>query len=240
VCFPTAGLAWALRKSPRVAETHVAIHEGRRIDPIPGLIINRTCYLPELDIVRRKDGIALTSPPRTVFDAARWLDDDDLESLIEDGLHRRYFVIPTLQDLGRRMCSRGRPGSKRFREILDRRDPTRSPVASDYELRLERALRKRGFPPLQRQCRLVLGDGSVIHPDLGIPERGFYIEVDHRYWHDGRLPSANDSRRDLEIAALGHHVERVSDVAIDRHLDATVNALWQIWQRVLRSRSVDM
>jgi hypothetical protein len=76
----------------------------------------------------------------------------------------------------------------------------------------------------------------VIRPDLGIPEHGFYIEVDHRYWHDGRLPNANDSRRDLEIEALGQHVERVSDVAIDRHLDATVDALWTIWQRLLRSQ----
>jgi hypothetical protein len=199
VCFPTAGQAWELRKTPRVDATHVAIQEGRRIDPIPGLFIARNCYLPECDVVRRTDGIAVTSPPRTAFDAAWWLDDDDLESLIEDGLHRRYFIIPTLQALGRRMCSRGRPGSKRFREVLDRRDPLKRPVASDYELRLERALRKRGFPQLQRQCRLVLGDGSIIHPDLGIPERGFYIEVDHRYWHDGRLPSAYDAGRDLEV-----------------------------------------
>jgi hypothetical protein len=240
VCFPTAGIAWELRKTPRVDETHVVIYEGRRVDSKPGLSIARTCYLPECDIVRRTDGIAVTSPPRTAFDAAWWLDRDDLESLIEDGLHRRYFIVPTLQALGRRMCSRGRPGSKRFREVLDSRDSTKLPVDSDYELRLERALRKRGFPPLQRQCRLVLGDGSVIHPDLGIPGHGFYIEVDHRYWHGGRPPSADDCRRDLEIEALGHRVERVSDVAIDRHLDATVDALWAIWQRVLRSRSVDI
>jgi hypothetical protein len=238
VCFPTAGLVWGLRKTPRTDDTHVAIQECRRIDPIPGVVITRSCYLPEFDVVRRDDGIAVTSPPRTVFDAARWLDNDDLESLIEDGLHRRYFIVPTLQGLRRRMCSRGRPGSRRFREVLDRRDPDRRAVASDYELRLERALRRRGFPRFERQCRLELDDGSVIHPDLGIPECGFYIEVDHLTWHGGRLADDYDCRRDLEIEALGHHVERVTDVAIDDHLDATVDALWTIWQRVRRSHTV--
>ena len=238
VCFPTAGLAWDLRKTPRTDDTHVAIHESRRIDPIPGVVISRSCYLPERDIVRREDGIAVTSPPRTAFDAAWWLGNEDFESLIEDGLQRRYFIIATLQGLGRRMCRRGRPGNKRFREVLDSRDPAKRPVASDYELRLARALRRRGFPRLQRQCRLELGDGRVIHPDLGIPERGFYIEVDHLTWHGGRLADDYDCQRDLEIEALGHHVERVTDVAIDRHLDSTVDALWTIWQRVLRSGSV--
>jgi hypothetical protein len=236
VCFPTAGIVWQLRKTPRRPDIHVAVPEGRRIDPLPGVVIKRTCLLPECDVVRRDDGIAITTPPRTAFDAAWWLSNDDLESLLEDGLYRGYFVLPTLRALARRTRCRGRPGSARFGEVLDSREFGVKPVASDYELRLERALRKRGFPPLERQCRIQLGDGSVIHPDLGLPAQGFYIEVDHRYWHDGRLDSDYDCRRDLEVEALGHHVERVSDVAIDRHLDATVDALWTIWQGLLRSQ----
>jgi hypothetical protein len=236
ICFPTAGLVWALRKTPRVPDVHVAITEGRRIDPLPGLVIKRSCFLPECDVVRRDDGIAVTSPPRTAFDAAWWLGDDDFESLVEDGLHRQYFVMATLQAVRRRMGSRGRPGSKRFREFLESRDPAKRAVASDYELRLERALRRRGFPPFERQCPLRLGDGRVIHPDLGIPSRGFYIEIDHLHWHGGRLATDYDRRRDLEVEALGHEVHRVTDVSIDRHLSATVDALWEIWQHLLRSQ----
>ena len=80
-----------------------------------------------------------------------------------------------------------------------------------------------------------LATGRVIHPDLGIPAHGFYIEVDHLTWHGGRLETDYDCQRDLEIEALGHHIERVTDVAIDRHLAATVEALWMIWQHILRS-----
>ena len=45
-----------------------------------------------------------------------------------------------------------------------------------------------------------------------------------------------DSRRDLQVAALGLHVERVTDTSIDRHLTETVDALSAIWQIVLRSQ----
>jgi hypothetical protein len=236
ICFPTAGIVWELRKTPRCPDIHVAVPEGRRIDPLPGVVIKRTCLLPECDIVRRDDGIAITAPPRTAFDAAWWLSNDDLESLVEDGLHRGYFVLPTLRALARRTRCRGRPGSARFGEVLDSREPWLKPVASDYELRLARAMRKRGFPSMERQCRVELGNGKTIHPDLGLPAHGFYVEIDHRTWHGGRLDADYDGRRDLEVEALGHHVSRVSDVAIDRHLERTVEALWAIWQRVLRSQ----
>ena len=234
VCFPTAGIVWEMRKTPRIPDVCVAIAEGRRIDPIPGVRILRSCNLPECDIVRRADGIAVTSPPRTAFDAAWTLSNDDLESLIEHGIHRGYFTLATLWALGRRVRQRGRPGSARFGEVLTARDPAHRPVESDYELRLERALRRRGFPRLARQCRLEIAPGRVIHPDFGLPEIGFFVEVDHLTWHGGRLATDYDCQRDLEIEALGHHVARVTDVAIDRHLDATVEALWTIYQRLLR------
>ena len=40
-------------------------------------------------------------------------------------------------------------------------------------------MRERGFPQLARGHRLELSTGEVIHPDLGIPEFGFFVEVDH-------------------------------------------------------------
>ena len=236
VCFPTAGIVWEMRKSPRIPDVCVVIAEGRRIDPLPGVRIVRSCDLPDCDIVRRADGIAVTSPPRTAFDAAWTLSNDDLESLIEHGIHRGYFTLATLWALARRMRQRGRPGSARFGEVLAARDPAHRPVESDYELRLERALRRRGFPRFVRQCRLDIAPGRVVHPDLGLPDVGFFVEVDHLTWHGGRLETDYDCQRDLEIEALGHHIERVTDVAIDRHLGATVEALWTIYQRLLRSQ----
>jgi hypothetical protein len=167
-----------------------------------------------------------------VFDAAAWLAADDLESVIEQGIARGNFTVPTLWAHARRLRRRGRPGSARFIDVLARRETWRRPVDSDYELRLERAMRARGFPPLTRQHRLAIAPGMIIHPDLGIPADGFFVEVDHLSWHGGRLEGAYDRRRDLKVrAATGFCVERVTDIAIDNHLAETIEDLWAVWQQ---------
>jgi len=235
VKFPTAGVAWGLRKSPRTPEIHVWVLESRRVGPVPDVRIHLTGHLPESDIVRREDGIDITSPPRTAFDAAAVLELDDLESLVEHGIDRGYFVIPTLSRMSRDAGRRGRPGSSRFAAVLASRPAWRRPVRSDHELRLERAMRRRGFPPLVREHRLVLLDGEVIHPDLGVPQDGFFVEVDHLTWHARRGTSANDRRRDLKASASGFHIERVTDLALDDDLEATIEQLWIAWRRLVAS-----
>ena len=179
----------------------------------------------------------VTSPPRTAFDAAAWLGTDDLESLIEQGIARSNFTVPTLWAHARRLCRQGRPGSASFVEVLSRREVWRRPVDSDYELRLERAMRAAGF--LRSRASIPCGSHreSAVHPDLGIPDDGFFIEVDHLSWHGGRLETAYDRRRDLQLrASTGFHVERVTDVAIDHHLDETVDDLLAVWRRVRERR----
>jgi len=233
VMFPTAGQAWKLRKSPRCRDVHVWVTGSQHARPVPGVRIHVTRHLPETDVVRRADGIAVTAPPRTAVDAAAVLNDDDLESLIEHGIDQGYFVVSTLERTGRAACCRGRAGSARFARVLSARPASRRAARSDHELRLERAMRRRGFPPLVREHRLVLHDGEVIHPDLGLPEHGFFVEVDHLTWHGRRATSANDRRRDLKARASGYHIERVSDVALDDDLRGTVNNLWIEWQRLI-------
>jgi hypothetical protein len=230
VVFPTAGLVWRLRKSPQVPEIHVCISNNRRIVEPPGVRVHRTRNLPDSHIVRRADGIAVTSPPRTAVDAAAVLDREDLESLIENGIDRGYFTLATVQHVAAAASGRGRSGRARLTTVLAERQPSQRPVRSDYELRLERAMRGRGFPPLVREHRLVLTSGEVIHPDLGIPDDGFFVEVDHSTWHGRRRRSSYDQGRDLRVRADGFAVERVSDVAIDEGLIGTVENLWRVWQ----------
>lgn len=238
VTYPTAGRLWSFRKTPPVPTVHVAVMRTRCALSTPDwMVVHRARDMPSSDIVCRRDGIVVTSPPRTAFDAASWLSDDDLESVLEQGIARGNFTVPTLWAHARRLRRRGRRGSVRFVDVLARREAWRRPVDSDYELRLERAMRVRGFPPLTRQHSLTIGPGTVIHPDLGIPEFGFFVEVDHLSWHGGRLETAYDRWRDLKVRAVtGFDVERVTDLAIDRHLAATVEDLWTVWQRAQARR----
>jgi hypothetical protein len=230
-CFPTAAALWGFRKAPPSPDVHVAVHWTRRLAPRVGVVIHRSVSLPPCDLVRRADGIALTSPPRTLVDAAAVVSSQDLESMIEQGIDRGMFVVPTLWRVGVRLAASARAGSNDFLRVLASRDAGPTPVRSDYELRLERAMGRRGFPPLVREHGVRIGGGVVIHPDLGLPEDGFFVEVDHLTWHGGRAESGYDRWRDMKMHLLGLHVERVTDIAIDERLDETVNDLWVLWQR---------
>ena len=95
----------------------------------------------------------------------------------------------------------------------------------------------RGFPPLVREHPVEIASGHVIHPDLGLPSDGFFVEVDHLTWHGGRRESAYDRWRDTKVRLAGACVERVSDVAIDERLAETVEDLWLRWQQARRVRA---
>jgi hypothetical protein len=238
ICYPTAGEVWDYRNTPRHPNVHVMLAHSRRVHAPEWVVVHRSDELPRCDIVRRRDGIVVTSPPRTAFDAAAWLSPVALESLLEQGIKRGHYTIPTLWGHARRLCCRGRRGSGNFAAVLAAREPWRRPVSSDHELRLERAMRRRGFPPLTREHPLEIAPGGVIHPDLGVPEHGFFVEVDHLSWHGGRFETAYDRWRDLKVRAhTGFHVERVTDIALDHYLEETVEDLRTLWQSILGAAS---
>jgi hypothetical protein len=235
-CHPTAGRLWAFRRTPSTCDVHVVVAHGRHPQVRAGIIVHRSRDLPATDVVNRGDGIRLTSPPRTIFDAAGTVVPADLESMIEQGIDRGNFTIGTLWRTCQRLRTHGRCGGAALAAVLAARPSWRRPARSDYELRLERAMGARGFPPLTREYAIVIAPGEVVHPDLGLPEYGFFVEVDHLSWHGGREETAYDRRRDMKLRLLGAQVERVTDVAIEHHLDETVEDLWTRWQQVRRAR----
>jgi very-short-patch-repair endonuclease len=220
----SAGRLWRLRRC--AAETDIHVMTARCTKPVlHGARVHRTTALPDADVVWRPDGIRLTSPPRTAFDLARHLGDLDLESVIEQLLERQHCVVPTLYAVGRRLCRRGRPGSERFARVVSSRPAWRRPADSHPEVALRAALERAGLRGLVTQPAVTLPNGARIHPDLGIPDAGFYIEIDDAAWHAGRLDAAYDKRRDRLLRATGATVERVDTEDIRRRLDVTVAEL---------------
>lgn len=230
--FPTAGQLWVFRKSPRVADVHVLVPHHRHPDKRLGIVVHRCRDVPATDVVWRADGVVLTSPPQTIFDAAAWVSAPELESMIEQGMDRGNFTIATLWRLCARLRTNGRVGGAALAGVLAARPAWRRPARSDHELRLERAMLARGFPPLTREHPVEIAPGTIVHPDLGLPDDGFFVEVDHLTWHGGRLESAYDRWRDTKARLAGVNVERVTDIALDHHLDETVEDLWLRWQQI--------
>lgn len=230
-----AARLWEFRRCARVGVHLVAPGPTRPI--ATEFVLHRCPVLPPEHIHARTDGIRVTSPARTVFDLARHLPWPDLESVIEQGVRRSLFDIPTLYGVGRLLCRRGRGGSALFRDVLESRPMWRRPASSHPELRLRRALAERGLH-LEVEPTVRLRGGRVIHPDLGDPAVGFYVEIDDHEWHGGRLDSAYDDRRDRTLRLQGCRVERVSTDEVRDRLPELCTELLEAHRQHREGRSV--
>jgi hypothetical protein len=202
-----AARIWGFRRCARL-DLHVSgTRTGLRFENGP--VHHRCPIMPTEHVHCRKDGIRVTSPARTVFDLAKHLSSDDLESVIEQGIRRSMFDVAALYGVGRLLCHRGRAGSARYASVLSSRPAWRRPADSHPEIELRKALSTVGVH-LEPQVPLTLYDGHTVHPDLGDPAARFFIEIDDHEWHAGRLDATYDQHRDRQARLVGARIERVS------------------------------
>lgn len=229
----TASRVWLYRGVPVDRWLHITVPYGRavHVDKLDRVLVHRSRALPPCDVVRRRDGIVVTSPPRTLFDLAAVVESDVLESIVEQGIDRRMFTVPTLWGIARRLAGPGRAGSTRFVDVLASRPAWTKPSGSGDEIALEQALVAAGLPRPVRQCTLRLPNGRDVHPDLAWPDLRLAIEVDHVTWHGGRLDSTYDKWRDRQVRLLGWEVDRVTDTDIHRQRETTVRDLVRLYEQ---------
>ena len=219
---PTGGRVYGLRRV-WTDDIHVLARSAVRLD---GVVGHRSNMLGPSE-VRMVGPFRVLTPARLACDLSSFLDDGDLESVIEQMLQRRLLDMGTLRTMARRFITSGRNGSARLGRILDGRPTWRRPVGSDLELRLLRALARRGLE-LRTQVELVLDSGQVIVIDLGDPVTRFGVEVDHVTWHGGRLDVQRDKARDRASMRLVWAIARVTDDDIARRLDQTADQIVEI------------
>jgi very-short-patch-repair endonuclease len=230
ICGPTAGRLLGLRKVS-TNDIHVMSH---RTIHLTDVVAHRTNLLTQLDVQQR--GLCrVLRPARLACDLAAYLDDDNLESVIEQMLERRLVQLLVLREVARRFVACGRNGSSRIARVLDKRPSWRRPVDSDLERRLLNALNQAGLP-MMTQYRLMLDTGREIILDLAEPASRFGIEVDHTSWHGGRLETQRDKARDREAMRVGWQIARVTDDDIERRLAGTVDQLVAIASAIANRR----
>jgi very-short-patch-repair endonuclease len=230
------GKLWDLRRMGTVNTVEVRVPWGSQMFAAAWIVQRRCTALPPVDIVERRDGIRVVSPPRLAFDLAADLEPLDLESVVEQMLDRKMFTIPTLMDTGRRLYHPRRPGSQHFARVLYSRPAGLKPADSHEEVILFDALRKAGVRGLVRQHQLVLPNGVTIHPDIAVPKLRWAIEVDHVDWHGGRFASVEDKERDRLASAAGWQVSRAPDRDIKHRLAKLLDQLMAV-HRILLQRS---
>lgn len=194
----------------------------------------------DLEVVRRPDGIRLTTPARTAFDLTRHLSDDALLSVIEQTIAEHGVGAQDLYALADRWMTRGRPWIRTFVRQLDRRLPGGA-ADSDPEIRVANGLRARGVRGLVRQHKLVLPGGRPASFDLAVPELNWAIEVDRHPAHEESSGVASDERRDTAAEAIGWTVSRITaadyELRLAARLDELAASYHQLRQLALSQRS---
>ena len=156
------------------------------------------------------DGIAATRWPRTVRDLMPVLHCDHLHRIVARSLRRRpdaaALLVAELE-----ACSRTTAGVGRFRRIINAElGSDRSLLESPLEDVCHRALDREGLPPEAVQHRVVAADRVVARLDLAWPSAKHGWQVDGRDFHTAVPDRRHDEDQDVELAALGWTVQRVT------------------------------
>ncbi len=225
----TAGRLDGVRKMPHDV-IHVLVHERHEPTLPPDAVLHRSSWIdPEVDIRTRADGLALTSPLRTLFSLAAECTLDQFSRAAED-LWRLGLVSPDeAAAYLARVRRQGRTGVRRFSEWLERVASRPRPTGSGLEFDLLAHLRAVGLPEPVLQHPLTLRTGVTIHLDIAYPPARLAVEPGSLWFHGGDDRVRADYERDAECGLLGWQVMRFDDVQLraPRHCARQVLGVYQ-------------
>jgi very-short-patch-repair endonuclease len=191
----SAAALWGIRHAwlgpPEVTVTDGA-SRGR-----PGISVRRTRVLTAAD-TRRREGVPVTAPARTLLDLAAVVDRPDLARALNEA---QVLRLVTPREIGQ-VTRRGRPGSAALRAALQAQFEPRF-TRSEAEARLLELVRHAGLPEPETNVR-VLGH----EVDFLWPEQKLIVEVDGFAYHSSRQAFERDRRRDALLQAGGFRVIR--------------------------------
>jgi hypothetical protein len=170
------------------------------------LVVHESLVIDELDRAEI-DAIPCTSVARTLFDLARTLSPVMLDANIDNATRRELVTLDELRNISTRLATKGRPGGRRFRQVIEARSVTAALPESVPERLLAEMLVRQGLPAPQHQ--FVIRDaagGFVARVDLAYPEWMVVIEYDSVEHHTGTPAHIRDSARRNAIGDLGHAV----------------------------------
>jgi very-short-patch-repair endonuclease len=207
----SAASVWELLPYPAAAPARVTIPPERHIAR-PGIVAHRRRLEPR--DIRRRFGLPLTSPPRTILDLAAELGGDgstrwsDIERVVAEAGYRRLASEAELREQLER--NPGWPGTSALRAVLDlpggpRR--TRSPA----EKSMLSLLRRNGIAGYETNARIHGYEVDFVWRDLR-----FAVEIDGFDAHSGRVAFERDR---LKAATLNAHGVRVMPVTGRQVLD---------------------
>lgn len=169
-------------------------------------IIHRTQRWRGSD-ARRKAGLLITTPERTLIDVAYQVGEDRLEIALDDALRRRLTTTARLERLCGELQGRGFRGPGRMAELMNRRHDIDGQTDSTFETLLMRELRKRKLAVPVIQHRIVEPNGEfIMRTDFAYPSKMIAIEADSERWHMNRAKFNSDRYKRAKAESIGWRV----------------------------------
>lgn len=194
-----------------------------------GILEHRSYALVDVD-VSEKDGIAVTSPARTLIDLSGRYNAERLGNLVDDALRKRIVSISSIHRCAERL--RSAPGRRMsiVRDVLATRVPGYDPGESDLEARALRAILRAGLPAPRQQYEVLVG-GIRMRLDFAYPEQRLAVEMDGWTYHGPRSNFEADRRRDNALLLAGWQVLRFTTSSSDEDIVRSVRAALDAFAR---------
>jgi very-short-patch-repair endonuclease len=204
--FASHRAAAALRQLDGVNErlVEISVKAGRQIR---GAVVHRRGPGDDPTVVVL-DGIPATGLERTLLDLTAVVSPRRAGLALDDALRRRSTTLDAMREM--LSASRGRPGTRTLRRLLDARDDRDGTLESRLESDLLHVLRKHGLPIPVPQLVVTDGDIFVARLDFAYPAFRLGIEADGYWWHTGVDRWRDDLRRENRLKLLGWTILRFS------------------------------
>jgi hypothetical protein len=194
--FRAGAALWGIRRGSRI---EVTVPRGRRPR---GRINLHWADLPD-DEVTVREGIPVTTVPRTLLDLSAVLQRDEWRSALRQAEQLKLTDRLWLGDLLERYPRK--PGVPVIREVLEEARHGLGVVRSEFEERFQAFLLGAGLPMPQVNVRI---EGMEV--DCAWPEQRVVVELDGRAVHDTADAFELDRARDRRLGAAGWRVVRVT------------------------------
>jgi very-short-patch-repair endonuclease len=198
----TAAARWNLLRP--VQALHVSVASDRRV---PGIRTHLVKQLHPHDMTKR-DGIPITSVPRTLLDIAGVADERALRRAVNQAERSGWLNRNAMNQVLER--NRRRPGSKQLRTLIAAVHPATRRTRSDLEVAFLLLLEKYRLPQPATNA-MVMG----FEVDFHWPGTNLIVELDGYEYHRTAIELENDRLRDAKLKAAGYEVLRITDSWLD-------------------------
>ena len=210
----SAAALWRLLPHPAAAPVWITTPPERNATR-PRIKVIRA-HLDPSDL-RRREGMPLTSPPRTLLDLASLLDESDLEHVVAEAHYRKLASDAELRDqLARNPGARGTATLGAVIDLPGGPQRTRSPA----ERELLRLLRRGAITGFETNAKII---GYEV--DFLWREAGLVVEVDGWSGHSGRIAFERDRLKAARLSAAGLRVVPITGRQVRREPAETLERI---------------